>query len=234
MALPFRTPDLPHVERDRVRAPGRGGVEVHVIRDEEVARADHRGTALRMERRGTEVGPPRRIGELPLEALVFPLADVREVLPGGIGLRGFIEIDGDAELGAHPFRQPPCQHCRFVQGDPVQRHQGTDVRRPHARVLAAVRAHVDEPGRFADGAIRGLHDGLRCPGEGDYSAIRRLAGVDMQERGPFNLFDPGGNLPDEIEVTSFAEIRDTLEERGHRAGAFWVQSSGVLRFAVAR
>src|SRR5580692_8448048 len=60
IALPEYPSCLADIEGDGISAACRGGIEIHVVSDQEIPGADHRGAAFCVEYRGAIVGLPFR------------------------------------------------------------------------------------------------------------------------------------------------------------------------------
>ena len=75
--------------------------------------------------------------------------------------------------------------------------------------------HVDQLGGFRDGAEGRFEHRGRLAREGDHGPVGAVAGIEVQQGGPFNRPDGGGNLPDDFLVAPLAEIGDALDKRWH-------------------
>ena len=104
----------------------------------------------------------RRADQL-FHALVLRPADVRQHLvlrpEGGAG----VVEDGQPEAVRDPPTERPGQRDRFLHGGLAERHEGNDVHRAEAGVLAGVMLHVDPLEGERDGGLHGVADGPESP-----------------------------------------------------------------------
>jgi hypothetical protein len=154
---------LAHVEGDAGGQPLVRGVEVDVIRDEELACADHGRAGARNERRRSEVGLPRRVLELRRQAFVLARPHVREVAALRRGRRKLVEVDGDTELGTDPLAEATGEGGAVVHGHVGDRHERDDVHGSEPCVRSLVTGHVDEPRRLDHQAPGALEHRLGSP-----------------------------------------------------------------------
>src|SRR5262249_25689759 len=110
-------------------------VEVDVVGDEELSRADHRRPGLRVELRGPEVGGERRVLELLRKRLVLPLSDVGEGSPLRARRRGLIEVDRNAQLLADTLAESAGDGDAVLHGRPFHGDERADVGGAEPRVL---------------------------------------------------------------------------------------------------
>ena len=134
----LRPAGLADVKGHGVGAPGRGGVEVDVVGDQEVARPDDRGAASGVKGRRAEVGFPLRQQDLLGEALVFAGADHGEAAPDRVGLRRLIKIDRQVEFVTDPPGQLAGVHGGLLHREAGNGDQRADIRCTHARVRTGV------------------------------------------------------------------------------------------------
>ena len=176
VALALGPPRLADVERHGVGPAGRGGVEIDVESHQEIAGADHGGTAPRVECRRAEVGRPCRVGQSFAPGL-------RTRRPGsrrGSSAPDRAGLPRRGRLGC-PSSRPTrsASRCASIGGllhrDAGDRDQGTDIGGTHARVLALVPPHVDQLGGRPDGPEGRLDHRLRRAGEGHHRSVGGLA-----------------------------------------------------------
>jgi hypothetical protein len=150
VGVALRPAGLADVEGDLVREVAVAGVEIDVVGDQELPRADHYRAGARQEGRRPVVGRPLGLLQLLGPRLVLADADVGEGparrARGGV----LVEIDRDAELITDAFAQPMRERGAIFHRDARDRHERDHVGRALARVGAGVAGHVDTLGGAAD------------------------------------------------------------------------------------
>src|SRR5439155_2389664 len=116
VVVALHPPALADVEGDARGQALVEGVEVDVVGDEELARADDDRARARDELRGAEVGLPARVEQLLRAAFVFALADIREVAPVWRAAGVLVEENGDVELPSDALAEAAGQLDTVVHG----------------------------------------------------------------------------------------------------------------------
>ena len=80
---------------------------------------------------------------------------------------------------------------------------------------AVVVAHVDEFSGFLHHAESGLASLLGLAHKGDDGAVGGLAGVHIKEFHTLDLLNLGGDLVNDIQVASFADLGDAFDKLFH-------------------
>ena len=211
----LRAARLAHVERHGIGAARGRGVEIDIVGDEQLPGPDDGGAAFRVKFGGTKVGLPLRPHDLLRESLVFAGANHGEILPGRIRLGVFVEIDRQPEFAPHPFAQAPRVLGRFRHGNASNGDQRADIRRAHAGVLAGVPGHVDDFAGLLDRPVSRFRDRRRRAHERHHRAVRRLAGVDVEQLDARHGLNLIGDQANHRRITAFAEIRYAFDYLAH-------------------
>ena len=204
--------------RDRLRERGIGRLQVHVVGDQEEARADRGGARRRVDPVRALVGDALGVLADPLaQPLELALPDVGEALArrprGGVG----VEEDGDLELlpdpRAEPLRVPDAVLHRAV----LERDERDHVRRAHPRVLALVLREVEQARGRRRHAERRLDGGVRRPYERHDGAVVVRVHLGAEERDARHVLACCDDLVDDLAPPPFAEIWNAFDEL-HGAG----------------
>src|SRR5450756_103674 len=106
----LQSPALAEVQCDFVCELAVAGVQVDVVGNQELARANDRGAEPRVEPRWPRVGRPRGVLQFSFEPLVFARPDVRQAATR-LGRSGvFVEVHRQPQL----VRDPPADPARAV------------------------------------------------------------------------------------------------------------------------
>src|ERR1051326_5908541 len=228
LLIALHPPALADVERHARREPLVHRVQVHVVCDEELARADDGGAALRDELGRTEVGLPVVMRDLLFQPFVLSLANVGEVAAVRRARGELVEIDGELQLGANALAEAAGEDGAFIHRHVGDGNEGDDVGGADTRVRAAVRRHVDQFDAFLDEAEGRLEHRLRLADERDDSAVRIRARIDVEERdnadGRRRLRDGLINL----RPPALGDVRYALDEL-HAAAMLSPHASSVTR-----
>jgi hypothetical protein len=102
-----------------------------------------------------------------------------------------------------------------ADADAFERHERQHVAGAQPRVLARVRAQVDQLGRARHGAHRGLDHVLGRGHEGDDRAVVVRVHVRPEHERALDRLDGSDEPPDRLHVTALAEVRHTLDDAFH-------------------
>ena len=205
---------LAHVQRDAVGLLLRPE-DVHVVGDQEVARARARGSPLRHELGRAVVGRPLRLPDPLRDRLVLPRPDLLERAAVVGPRRVAVEVDGDAQLGGRPPAELVREGHAVVHRHARHRNEGADVHRADPGVLALLRPHVDPEAADARGGERALDHGRGLSDEGVDGAVRGRAGVHVEQGAPGRRPDRVGDRVDHGPVAALREVRHALDELSH-------------------
>ena len=208
-ALADGTALFAHVERNGVGTARRGGIEVEVDGDEEVAGADRRRTRMGhtlVEGTGAEVGSRLFVGQLLGQRLILAGTADGQVLPLGFQGGSLVAVGRNMQLVGNAARQSARQLGTLLERDARNGDERQHVGGAHARMGAVVIAHVDKfRGAFHTGK-GSLEHGFGLADEGHHHTVGRLAGVHVEQLDPFDRLDGRGNLVNYSLVASLAEI----------------------------
>jgi hypothetical protein len=182
--------------------------------------------------RRTEVGLDLALVESIRELPHTALAEVGALAPFGGARELAVQEDRQVELA----REPVCDRERLVVSVRAilrpQVDDRNDVKRPYARVHAAVRAHVDARDRLASTGDESVRERLRRTHEREDATPVVGVGVGVEkataapERSPDRL--------DRRSVLPLADVRHRLEQDLGRLGRGWASRTvHNLRPAVA-
>jgi len=113
-----------------------------------------------------------------------------------------VQVHRNAELGAHPLAETPCDRGAVLDGGTLHRDERADVGCAHARVLAAMGGHIDDLGGGGDGGEGRILDRSRLTDEGHHGAVRGLSGVDVEQRHPIDGLDRGSDCSDSRRIAT--------------------------------
>ena len=128
--------------------------------------------------------------------------------------RLLVEVTGNAELGPEAFAQSMGRRLAILHRHPGNRHERTDVGRPHARVLPLVLGHVDELCGLLDQAESRFHNGLRRPDKRDDRSVGRCPGIHVEKANAFYGFHHGGDGVNLGTVAALADVGHAFDEAG--------------------
>ena len=205
-----------HCFGDFLRDVDVGRVEENVISDEKLARAYDGGSGCGMHAGFAEVRTARGIGgDLCADAFELAAANIFETLALGDSGGGFVQVYGNLVALPDLLADMVGHGDAVFNGDAVDRDEGNDVGRAHARMRARVDVEVDEFGGLAHAADGGFLNGLALADQSDDAAV--VIGVhfaiEQVDAGHFHGVDDGVNFGF---VAAFREIRNTFDERGHK------------------
>ena len=206
---------FPDIERDGIGSTHRSSIQVYVVGDQKVAGPNDRGAPLGIEAGGTKIRLPIGLLQFFRQSLVLSRADGSQVAALRATGGSFVQEDRQIQLTAHAFPQATCPGNGLFHGDVGNRDKGTYVGRAHARVLAAMLAHVNNFAGFSDGQKGSFYHGFRSAHEGNHGAVGRFAGINVQQFDAFYAFDHCGDLPDHCGITSFGEVGDAFDKLLH-------------------
>ena len=152
-----------------LRDPHVGRVQVHVVGDQELARAHDGYPGGGVHFRLTYVRQPVVI-LLHFLAQPFELSSphvfqVHAVGPGG---RRFVKENGNAIAVPDLFAHAPSQRHAIFNRHAIDRNKGHHVGRSHARMGARMLCQVDQFHRFTDAQQRGFSHRLRLSRQGNH------------------------------------------------------------------
>ena len=213
---------LAHVKRNGVGTARGGRIEVEVHGNQEIARADGRGTrACDTLVVGTrpEVGRRLLVCKLLGQRLVLAGTADGQVAPLGREGGRLVAIGRDVQFVGDALGQLARQRGALLERDARDGDQRQHVGGAHAGVRPLVFAHVDQLGGPLHALERRLDDRLGRPDEGYDRAVGRLARIDVEQLDPSGSLDRLGNLRNDMLVAALTEVGDTLYDSFfHRIG----------------
>ena len=191
-------------------------LELDVPRDEEGPGADDRRAGRRMrparpEVRGAIVGRQRR-----RQTLESRPPDVRQDTPVGSGRGARIQEDRQLVAIGQPGTELAGEVDAGVHGRLAERHEGHDVQRTDAGMLAVLCAHVDARDRLRREALRRRHHVVRCARERQHAPV--VVGIrrPVQERDTPAIGRDGlGIGVDDLDAATLTDVRDAFHARLH-------------------
>src|ERR1700692_1106380 len=196
--------------RDRTRQADIARSQIHVERDQEIARSDGDRTGAGMDRDVADVGLPAATAPFD-EPFKLTGADVGEDPALLVGCGGAVEDRRDAHGFPNALRRLARHRDRVGHRRGVERDAGQDVERAHARGWAEVRAQIDLRRRHLGERDRSVDDGCAIAEEGEDATVvdRITLTIGEFRAGAFDRRNAGAQ---DRFVASFRDVRHALEE----------------------
>ena len=206
---------LAHVKCDGIGPTGRGGVQVVVHSDEEVA-----GTYCGAARTGhalvkgavAEVGTLLGVTHLLGQSLILASAAHGQVLAAGLHGSSLIAVAGDIVFAGNALGQFVGQFGTLLKGDAGHGNQRAYIGGTHARVCTVVVTHVDELTGLADSLEGSLEHCVGLTHKGHHCAVGSLAWVHVEQFHALDTFDLIGNLLNNGHIASLTEVRHAFHD----------------------
>ena len=211
LPAPRHAARLPQLQCDVARVRLVRAVEGDVVGYQEFARAGDQRAEPRIEAGRAEVGLPLGILQFLFQAFVLALAHHRQVAPRRVTGSVLVEVNRDVKFPADALAQAPREFGAIVHGHVFDRDKRAHVAGAHARVRAAVHAHVDEPRGDGDAAESSLDHALRVADEGHHGAVGVRAGVDVHQSHARHRLYSLGDLAYFGQVAAFRKIGYALD-----------------------
>ena len=192
------------------------GAQVHVERDQRLARAHRDRPAPRMDASRAEVrGALRHRADLVADRLVLAATHVGETPPVGPQRGRSVEIDGQVEARGDLLPESPREVDALLEPGRAEWHERDDVDGTDAWVGPGVLLHVDQLERASDRRGRRPDHGLGAAGERDDAAVVGRVERVVEHRHAVDLADGVDDLLDHLGSAPLAEVRDALDQSGH-------------------
>jgi hypothetical protein len=164
---------------------------------------------------GPEVGGALRIVDVSAETLVLAAPDVGQPHPVRTRRRGRVQVDGHPEALGHGRAELPCVAHAVVDRGVPQRHEGNDIDRADARMLAVLKLHVDVADGDLDGPRQRTHDGVGVASQGqDRSVVAGVAGAVQEIRATHGAGRVGQPI-DDVEAPTLGVVGHGFDQARH-------------------
>ena len=212
-ALTHGTTLLAHVECNRVGTASRGGIQVVVHCDEEVAgthsRTTRAGYAL-VEGTCSVVRSLLSHSEFLGQCLILACTADGQVLPLRLEGSSLVAIARNASLVGQSLRQLSGQLGTLLKRDATDGDERQHIGSAHARMSTMMQPHVDELSGTLHRVEGSLAHLLRRAHEGHHRAVCSIARVHIKQFHSFVFLNLVGDLLNHIHVASLAEVRHAL------------------------